>query len=173
MKKIPYGIRDFERIKTENYYYIDKTHFIPELEDAPDYLFFLRPRRFGKSLMVNMLIAYYDIGFTDKFDTIFQDTFILDNPTSLKNSFCVMKFDFSAVDITDYIDSFKNHINLRIDGFVDRYDLKLKFNIQNPIDKLEVLFDYCMKNNISIYVFIDEYDNFVTKQPPAKAGGFN
>ena len=163
MKKIPYGISDFERIKTDNYYYIDKTHFIPEIEDAPDYLFFLRPRRFGKSLIVNMLIAYYDIGFADKFDNIFQNTFILDNSTKLKNSFHVMKFDFSAVDITDYIDSFKNHLNLKIDGFVDRYDIDLKFNIQNPIDKLEVLFDYCIKNNISIYIFIDEYDNFVNK----------
>ena len=92
MKKIPYGISDFVRIKTENYYYIDKTHFIPKVEDAPDYLFFLRPRRFGKSLMLNMLIAYYDTEFANEFESIFKDTYILNNPTNLKSNFWVVVY---------------------------------------------------------------------------------
>ena len=89
LKQLPYGLSDFKRIKTENYYYIDKTRFIKELEDAPNFLFFLCPRRFGKSLTIAMLCAYYDVWFAPEFDEIFQDTYILDNPTPLKNSFYV------------------------------------------------------------------------------------
>lgn len=162
-KRLPYGLSDYERIKTEEYYYIDKTHHIPTLEEAPDFLFFLRPRRFGKSLLVNMLIAYYDVNYKEKFQALFGDTYIYTHPTKRKHSYYIMKFDFSAVDITQYTQSFKDHLNLKIDSFMTRYNLSLVFSSDNPINKLEMLFDYCSLNNLPIYIFIDEYDNFVNK----------
>ena len=162
LKKIPYGLSDFKRIKTENWYYIDKTKYIEDIEDESSFLFFLRPRRFGKSLTIAMLEAYYDVYYKEQFNEIFKDTYILKNPTSQKSKYYIMKFDFSAVDITDYKNSFKNHIDTKIDSFCDKYNLD-KIDNKNPIDKLEKLFVQCHRNNLPIYILIDEYDNFVNK----------
>ena len=163
MKKIPYGMSDFKEIKINNYYYIDKTNFIEKIEDNSNFLFFLRPRRFGKSLLISTLESYYDKNYKDEFDELFKDTYIINNLTSLKSSFHIMKFDFSAVDITDYINSFQNHILSVIDRFLDSYSLDIKFISDNPISRLDQLFMYCSSKRISIYVLIDEYDNFVNK----------
>jgi len=160
--KLPYGLSDFKRVKIENYYYIDKTKFIEQIEQEADFLFFLRPRRFGKSLTISMLEYYFDVYYKEEFQAIFNDTYILKNPTPLKNSFYILRFDFSAVDITDYERSFRTHLNLRIDSFCDKYDIPI-VDIENPISKLESLFIYCSKYNLPIYILIDEYDNFVTK----------
>ncbi len=160
--KLPYGLSDFKRVKIEDFYYIDKTKFIEKIEDEASFLFFLRPRRFGKSLTISMLEAYYDVYYAEQFDEIFNSTYIIDNPTPLKSSFYLLRFDFSAVDITDYESSFRNHIHFKIDAFYRKYNLKPIENT-NPIDKLENLFDYCNENNLPIYILIDEYDNFVTK----------
>ena len=82
MKKIPYGISDFKRLKTENFYFVDKTHYIEKLENFPSsFMMFLRPRRFGKSLFVAILEAYYDIYFKEDFEAIFKDTYILNHKT--------------------------------------------------------------------------------------------
>ncbi|RLA71420.1 MAG: hypothetical protein DRG30_08540 [Epsilonproteobacteria bacterium] len=161
--KLPYGLSDFKRVTMENYYYIDKTKFIKDIESDADFLFFLRPRRFGKSLTISMLEAYYDTYYAQQFDEIFAGTYITDNPTPLKSSFCVLRFDFSAVDITDYESSFRNNINMIIGLFVSKYKINLEVNFDNPIDNLRGLFIYCNKNNLPIYILIDEYDNFVTK----------
>ncbi|MEA1955477.1 MAG: AAA family ATPase, partial [Campylobacterota bacterium] len=107
-KKLPYGLSDFKRVLQEDYYYIDKTSFIEHIEDEANFLYFLRPRRFGKSLTISMLEYYYDIRYKDEFKFIFKTTYIATNPTPLKNSFYIMRFDFSAVDITDYESSFRN-----------------------------------------------------------------
>ena len=160
--KLPYGLSDFKRVRTENWYYIDKTNFIEKIENEQSFLFFLRPRRFGKSLTISMLEAYYDIYYKEQFDEIFKDTYVIDNLTPLKSSFYTLKFDFSAVDITDYESSFRNHILLRMNDFCDRYNIKI-IDIENPISRLESLFIHCNKNNLPIYILIDEYDNFVTK----------
>lgn len=160
--KLPYGLSDFKRVKIENWYYIDKTRFIEEIENEQSFLFFLRPRRFGKSLTISMLEYYFDIYYKEQFEAIFHDTYILKNPTPLKNSFYLLRFDFSAVDITDYERTFRTHLNLRIDSFCDKYDIPL-IDVENPISKLEALFIYCTKHNLPIYILIDEYDNFVTK----------
>ena len=160
--KLPYGLSDFKRIIEEKYYYIDKTNFIEKIENSSDFLFFLRPRRFGKSLTISMLYYYYDIYFKDEFNSIFKDTYILNNPTPLKSSFYILRFDFSAVDTTDYENSFRTHLDIRIDSFCDKYNIPI-IDTKNPINRLEVLFIYCSKYNLPIYILIDEYDNFVTK----------
>jgi len=163
MKKLPYGLSDFVRVKKENYYYIDKTSFISKVENSADFLFFLRPRRFGKSLFLNMLIAYYGIEYKDEYENIFKDTYILNNPTPLKNSFYIMKFDFSGIDVTDYENSFRSNLTDVIKNFIHNYNISIEFENDNPIDRLRSLFSHCETKNLPIYIFIDEYDNFVNK----------
>jgi len=162
-KKIPYGLSDFKRIQTENWYYIDKTKYIEEIETEASFLFFLRPRRFGKSLTIAMLEAYYDVYYKSQFDDIFKDTYILEHPTEEKSKYHILKFDFSAVDITDYQNSFKNHIEIILDSFIKKYSISLELDKNNPIDNLAYLLNYCKFNNLLVYILIDEYDNFVNK----------
>jgi hypothetical protein len=160
--KIPYGLSDFKRVLEEDWFYIDKTNFIENIENDQSFLYFLRPRRFGKSLTISMLEAYYDVYYQDRFENVFKNTYIYKNPTALKNSFCVLRFDFSAVDITDYESSFRNHIHFVLNDFCEKYNLE-KINTKNPIDKLELVLRESSKRNLPIYILIDEYDNFVTK----------
>ena len=164
LKKLPYGLSDFRRVIEEKWYYIDKTNFIEKIENEQSFLFFLRPRRFGKSLTISMLEYYFDVYYKEEFDSIFNNTYILKNPTPLKNSFYTLRFDFSAVDITDYERSFRNNINITIEYFISKYGIDLALDFKdNPIDNLRKVFVYCKKNNLPIYILIDEYDNFVTK----------
>jgi hypothetical protein len=164
MKKIPYGISDFKRLKTEDYFFIDKTKYIEKLENyTSSYLMFLRPRRFGKSLWIAILEAYYDIYFKDEFEEIFKDTYILKNRTKEASSYMVLRFDFSAVDIYDVNESFKHLLELTIRGFADRYSLNIEFKSDNPISMLNDIFNYTKKHQINLYILIDEYDNFANR----------
>ena len=97
VKGIPYGVARFEEVRNENFYYVDKTMYLPLLEDTGKYLFLIRPRRFGKSVFVSMMQAYYDIAQADKFDRLFDGLWIQQHPTLLKNSFQVIYFDFSQI----------------------------------------------------------------------------
>ena len=90
MKQIPYGITDFSRIQKENYYYVDKTMFIEKIEMQPPYLFLIRPRRFGKSLTLAMLEAYYDVNHAEQFDELFGQLYIGQHPTKLHNQFLII-----------------------------------------------------------------------------------
>ena len=76
IKGIPYGVASFEQVRSENRYYIDKTMYLPLLEEASNYLFLIRPRRFGKSVFVSMMQAYYDIAKADRFETLFDGLWI-------------------------------------------------------------------------------------------------
>ena len=90
MKMIPYGISSYDKIKSENYYFVDKTRYMQLIEEkGSPYLFFLRPRRFGKSLLISILEHDYDINGADQFERFFGDTYIGQNPTPLKNSYPV------------------------------------------------------------------------------------
>jgi hypothetical protein len=106
-KKLPCGQSNFERIRTENYVYVDKTRFIEMLEnEANSYHFLIRPRKFGKSLFLSTLRHYYDICSADNFDTLFGDLYIGKNPTPKRNSLFLMKFSFSGLD-TSSVETFK------------------------------------------------------------------
>ncbi len=124
---------------------------------------FLRPRRFGKSLLIAMLEAYYDIYFKDEFEAIFKDTYILNNRTKEASSYMILGFDFSAVDIFDVNNSFKHLLELKIRGFSRRYNLNIKFKTENPISMLNDIFDYTKENHLNLYIQIDEYDNFANR----------
>ena len=163
MKKIPYGESDFRKIKLENFYYIDKTHFIPKIEMMPSFLFFIRPRRFGKSLFLNMLAFYYDIYYKDEFEEIFQETYILNNRTKEANSYHILKFDFSAVSTKgDINDNFSFICNKDMQSFIRKYKLNIEINMDYPAYyNLKTIFEEAKALSISIYVMIDEYDNFI------------
>jgi len=165
MKKIPYGISDFKRLKTENYYFIDKTNYIEKIENYPSsYLMFLRPRRFGKSLLIAILEAYYDIYFKSEFDDIFADTYIKEHKTKEVSSYMVLRFDFSAIDIYDDVEeSFRYDLIVTLKSFVDRYKLDIQFGSNNPISMFKDIFNYISKHNLNLFVLIDEYDNFANK----------
>jgi len=164
MKKIPYGISDFKRLKIEDYFFVDKTDYIEKIEsESSSYLMFLRPRRFGKSLLIAILEAYYDTYFKDEFEAIFKDTYILNNRTKEASSYMVLGFDFSAVDIFDVNESFKHLLQLKIESFVQRYNLDIKFTLDNPIAMLNNVFDYTKKHHLNLYILIDEYDNFANR----------
>lgn len=111
-KQIPYGVSDFEVVMEQNLYYVDKTMFLPVLERQPRYLFFTRPRRFGKSLFISMLHAYYDCNKSDKFQSLFGSLWIGRHPTPLRNHYQVLYLDFSQVG--GDIDSVSKSVSVRI-----------------------------------------------------------
>ena len=102
MKKLPYGISNYEELIEDGYYYVDKTMYIEKLENlAEKRILFLRPRKFGKTLFTSTLENYYDVKKVDKFEKLYGETYIGKNPTRLKNSYNILKFNFSGIDTTD------------------------------------------------------------------------
>jgi hypothetical protein len=168
IKEIPYGVSNFEDLKLDENYFIDKTRFISLLESYK-YVFFIRPRRFGKSLFLSMLQSYYDIAKKDKFEFLFKDTDIGKNPTPEKNSYLIMRLDFSAVDsdMDKVKSSFEAYVSTMIHFFVQKYqeyfsdsDVKQIEGHAAFADKLNYLFRAASQKDIKLYIFIDEYDNF-------------
>jgi len=168
IKEIPYGISNFEELILDENYFIDKTRFISTLESYK-YVFFIRPRRFGKSLFLSMLQSYYDIAKKDKFALLFKDTDIGKNPTEGRNSYLVMRLDFSAVDSRmDKVESsFETYCSTKIHFFVQKYqeyfsdyDVKQIASYTASNDKLNYLFTSVSQKDLKLYVIIDEYDNF-------------
>ena len=130
---LPYGMSDFLDLKIENYYYIDKTDYIPKIEEYGRYLYLIRPRRFGKSLFLNMLAFYYDVFYEDRYEEVFTDTYILNNPTKLKNNYHILKFDFSAVStVGDIDDNFSSYCNIEISYFLNKYKLDIEIDKNEP-----------------------------------------
>ena len=97
VKRIPYGASDFIGFIDQNCYYVDKTMYLPTLEDCPNNLFFIRPRRLGKSVFLSMLHAYYDCRTKDKFQQWFGDLWIGSHPTPLQGRYQVLHLNFSQV----------------------------------------------------------------------------
>ncbi|WP_296122448.1 AAA family ATPase [uncultured Bacteroides sp.] len=168
-KRLPYGMMNFEDIRLENYYYVDKTAFIPMIEQADRFFFFIRPRRFGKSLTLNLLQHYYDVRAKDKFDTLFGDLYIGQHPTHDRNSYLVLKLNFSGIigELNNYRQGLDAHCRTMFDYFCDIYADYLPQGIKEKLDEkdgaveqLEYLYTECQKTNQKIYLFIDEYDHF-------------
>ena len=169
--KFPYGISDFNAIRTEGYFYQDRTGRIPLIENAGKYLLFIRPRRFGKSLWLSTLRHYYDIAQEARFGTLFGGLAIAGGPTPLKNRYFVFQWDFSCVDPTgsaaDIRRSLHDHINTRIRGFSVYYeswiDSEIPINPDNALDSLGSLLHATRRAGHPVYLFIDEYDNFANE----------
>ncbi len=169
-KRIPYGIGDFETIRKENYYYIDKTRIIKELEKHR-YPFFIRPRRFGKSLLISILENYYDIEKKDAFDELFKGLWIHQNPTEERNSYLVLRLDFSGIETSQgkqaLYDSFTDNVKEYLLPFLKKYKTQIKVEkaeeIQkenNPTQLIKSFISILKQSNQQAYLLIDEYDNF-------------
>ena len=177
MYKIPYGESNFESIRTENYLYVDKTHFIKEIERTKK-LIHLRPRRFGKSLFLSMLDSYYDVAGVEKFDELFQGLYIHKNPTKSKNNYYILRFNFSGVENvtkdclrTGFLDVVKDGVN----DFINRYDFDFKASDSNsPASVLSCLLTNfsALKLSHKIYILIDEYDYFTNSILEGDGGEF-
>ena len=168
-KRIPYGMMNFAVIRRDDCYYVDKTRFIPIIEDADKFFFFIRPRRFGKSLTVSMLQHYYDIAAKDKFDALFGDLYIGKYPTRDRNSYLVLYLNFSGIvgELHNYRKGLDAHCQTMFDYFCDIYADYLPQGIKEKLDakegaveQFEYLFTECNKTGQRIYLFIDEYDHF-------------
>ena len=170
MKRLPKGISNYETIVRENYIYVDKTMYIEKLENLADRtIMFLRPRKFGKTLFTSVLENYYDINKREEFETLFSNTYIGKNPTPSKNSYCILRFNFSGIDtstVEDTIIGFKRKVTTSIEVFTKRYGLNFYINendtAEGILDNLFKAF-YIQKSEEKIYVIIDEYDHFANE----------
>ena len=171
MKALPYGISDFPRIMREDYYYVDKTRYIEMLERQPPYLFLIRPRRFGKSLFLAMLEAYYSIDYADRFEELFGELHIGRHPTRRHNSYMVLRFNFSEVSskLETVERSFSEYCCMVMKNFILKYEHLLGSGVwkivnpdeTNPEQMLAALKEYVSRTDCPrIYLLIDEYDNF-------------
>lgn len=168
-KRIPYGMQNFEDVIKEDCYYVDKTPFIEQIEESNKYFFFIRPRRFGKTLTLSMLENYYDINKKDKFDEIFGKLYIGQNPTPEHSTYLIIHLNFAevAAGLDDYKNGLDNHCRLVFNFFCDIYAHILPADTkeglqQEPdaVSKLRFLCQKCQEVGKKIYLFIDEYDNF-------------
>ena len=168
-KRIPYGMQNFEDVIKEDCYYVDKTPFIEQIEESNKYFFFIRPRRFGKTLTLSMLENYYDINKKDKFEEIFGKLYIGQNPTPEHNTYLIIHLNFAevAAGLDDYKDGLDNHCRLVFNFFCDIYAHILPANTKEGMEKLtdavsqlRFLCQKCQEVGKKIYLFIDEYDNF-------------
>ena len=168
-KRIPYGIQDFVQVIEQNSYYVDKTMYIPKLEDEPNNLFFIRPRRFGKSVFLSMLHAYYDCRTKDKFQQWFGDLWIGKHPTPLQGRYHVMHLDFSQVGgtIEELEQKFNFYLGMRMDGFINEYSDYYSEETKKKVlstdyagGKLGLIQQEAKFKGYPLYLIIDEYDNF-------------
>ena len=170
VKQLPLGISDFERLRQQNFYYVDKTMFIPRLEFASNYLFLVRPRRFGKSLMLSMLKAYYDVNMKDSFDKLFGDLWIGSHPTPYKNYYAVLHLDFSQVigSIGKLQENFDEYCGMVCEIFAQQYEhlfydgfAKDVKEASNAGGKLNLIGRKAKMYGVPLYLIVDEYDNFI------------
>ena len=168
-KRIPYGMQNWEDVRLDNCYYVDKTRFIAEIEASNKYFFFIRPRRFGKSLLMNMLRQYYDLRKADRFDRLFGDLWIGSHPTPTHNKYLVLYLNFSLISggIEGYEEDLNSYCRLMADDFCYRYanllpvgakeGLKEQKTARSMMNYLDLM---ATNSGQQIYLFIDEYDHF-------------
>lgn len=168
VKQVPYGVADFATVIEQNLYYVDKTMFIPELEKQPRNLFFIRPRRVGKSIFLSMLYSYYDCTQSHKFQSLFGNLWIGQHPTPLQGKYQVLFLDFSQ--ITGNIDKlgtkFNSYLSINLDAFVRQYSEYYQAEMEEILaqedfeEKMELIFKAAKVHLYHLYLIIDEYDNF-------------
>ena len=166
--KVPYGIADLKKIRTEGYLYVDKTMYLEELEKYTKVIY-TRPRRFGKSTFTNMMMYYYDLAKKDEFEKLFKGLYIYNHPTQNKNNYYIMYFNFSGVKAEKNLDKeetekeFNKKVIIGCTDFIKRYDFKIKFNEEQSAASIlsEVISKFRgLKKENKIYIIIDEYDHF-------------
>ena len=168
-KRLPYGMMNFAVIRREDYYYVDKTRFIPMIEQADRFFFFIRPRRFGKSLTLNVLQHYYDVRTRDKFNDLFGNLYIGKHPTANRNSYLVLYLNFSGItgELNDYRKGLDAHCSITFMNFCKIYadllppeTLEELRQVNGAVEQLDYLYQACERAGQKMYLFIDEYDHF-------------
>lgn len=171
-KRIPYGMQNFEDVMERDCYYVDKTPFIEKIEESNMYFFFIRPRRFGKSLTLSMLENYYDINKKDKFESLFGKLYIGENPTPERNSYLILHLNFAMISagLDNYKKGLDAHCNNKFNSFCNRYanllppGIKQEMNQkEDAVAQLGFLCDQCAEAGLKIYLFIDEYDHLTNQ----------
>ena len=173
IKKIPYGLSNFADMIESGYAYADKTRYIELLENENNrYQFFIRPRRFGKSLFLSILENYYDINRKEKFESLFGEFYIGKNPTPERGMYAVLKFNFSGLNTNsnkEFKRSFTDRVQETVWAFLKKYEnvfdssavLLNSLNERNPgLETLTMAFNAATDANIPTFVIIDEYDHF-------------
>ena len=169
IKQVPYGVSNFETVARQHMYYVDKTTYLPLLERQPNYLFFIRPRRFGKSIFISMLHAYYDCSKKDQFQNLFGNLWIGQHPTPLQGKYQILHLDFSQVGgtISTLEERFNEYCCVKLDGFMRLYndyypdEVKEKFfKSESLAYKLATIQEVAATEGYPLYLIIDEYDNF-------------
>src|SRR5574344_803116 len=169
IKQIPYGVSDFRSVIEQNLYYVDKSMYIEELERQSRTLIFIRPRRFGKSLFINMMRLYYDKAAAGDFERLFGGLYIGQHPTPLRNHYQVLSLDFSQIggNIKQLEEKFNSYLTVCLDGFAHKYAadypdyfLDEYFKQSDSNDKLVYITRMAKEFQIPLYLIIDEYDNF-------------
>jgi hypothetical protein len=176
MIRIPYGKSDYRTMVEEGYFYQDRTSYIKTLEDWDStYLLYLRPRRFGKSLLLSILRYYYGLQHKSEFDKLFGNTFIGKNPTRLANTYMLLNFDFSSIDTsneTGVHKGFLSNVLKGIGNFIKDYpayfskeQTKEILSQQEPNEAIKMLFYhlYERRSEVKVYLLIDEYDHFANE----------
>ncbi len=176
MIKIPYGISHFPTMIEENYFYQDRTMYIRKLEEeATPFVFFLRPRRFGKSLFISTLHHYYGTEFRDRFDTLFGSLHIGKNPTSTANGYLILSFEFSRImtnTAENTFEGFLSNVKEGVGVFLKKYEHFFEphqrtfiLSQQKPNEVIKQLFDAVNQNKAPypVYILIDEYDHFANE----------
>ena len=168
---IPYAVANYAEMRDRGFYYVDKTDYIPRLEayKAP---VFLRPRRFGKSLLVSTLAHYYDRTLAHRFEDLFGGTYIGSHPTPEHNRYMIIRYDFSAMVMADNMEGLEQNFNdlncspVEIMVIHNR-DLfgDFKFTTRGNASKmLEEALAYARAHDLPpVYILIDEYDNFTNQ----------
>ena len=165
---IPYGLGHFPTVRRDGFYYVDKTRFVRELEKVR-FAFFVRPRRFGKTLWLTMLDAYYNRNVAGKFEAVFAGTDIGANPTANRSRYLVLYFDFSAMKqaLPTLETEFEGYCAIQLEGALGRNKDLFDERIRQRVDalpsinqKLAAVFQHVRDHDIPLYVLIDEYDNF-------------
>ncbi len=181
--KIPYGVSDFEKIRTEGFFYADKTQFLAELERLYQYVVFLRPRRFGKSTLVSMLEHYYDLGKRERFDALFDGLWVHSHPTEEQGRYLVLTLDFSRVSTDAGEDALRRSFAETVRGGVRTFLLRYRElipalgdlypNLDNVKDAealIGAVLDVVAATSHKIYLLIDEYDHFANRLLSAGEG---
>ena len=168
-RKIPYGVMNWAELVRECFV-VDNTGYIRELESIKTPVF-LRPKRFGKSVVCSMLAHYYDINLKDRFAELFGKMDIGRNPTPLRNSFLVLQLDFSTIQVGTLaeienrfwsnVKGAVNYLTVKYRELADWSGVKAAAAPAECIDKVR---EVIRENSLPpLYVIIDEYDNFTNE----------
>jgi len=178
--KIPYGVSDFKRLRGEGYYFVDKSAYIRTLEQCGSFLFFVRPRRFGKSLFLDMLRCYYDVAEKGNFDALFGGLDIARDPTENRNRYQVLALDFSKVNVCEgatlqeRFDSYmKVQLMLFLVKYAADYDEEFRRGLPNAsgMSLFSAAVGYARQKGYHLYLMLDEYDNFTNAMLRAEGSG--